>query len=39
MGKFPKPHLFKITNQSKLIYKVWPSKGEGTENAINAIKL
>ena len=39
MGKFPKPHLFKITNQSKPIYKVWPSKGEGTENAINAIKL
>ena len=33
MGKFPKPHLFKITNQSKPIYKVWPSKGEGTENA------
>ena len=23
MGKFPKPHLFKNTNQSKPIYKVW----------------
>ena len=39
MGKFPSPHLFKITIQSKPLYKVWPSKGEGTENAINVIKL
>ena len=39
MGKFPWPHLFKITIQSKPLYKVWSSKGEGTENAINAIKL
>ena len=39
MGKFPQPHLFKITIQSKPFYKVWHSKGEGTENAINAIKL
>ena len=33
MGKFPYPHLFKITIQSKPLHKVWPSKGEGTENA------
>ena len=39
MGKFPKPYLFKITIQSKPLYKVWPSKVEGTENAKNAIKL
>ena len=31
MGKFP--HVFEITIQSKPLYKVWSSKGEGTENA------
>ena len=31
MGKFP--HVFEITIQSKPLYKVWASKGEGTENA------
>ena len=25
-------HLFKNTIQSNPLYKVWPSKGEGTEN-------
>ena len=39
MGKFPQPHLFKITIRSKTLYKVWPSKGGATKNAINAIKL
>ena len=39
MNKFPMPYLFKISIQSKPLYKVWPSKGEGTENAINARKL
>ena len=33
MGKIPEPHLFKNTDQSNPRYKVWPSKGEGTENA------
>ena len=33
MAKFPQPHLFKITIQSKPVYKVQPSKGEGTEHA------
>ena len=37
MAKIAWPHLFVNTVQSNPMYKVWPSEGEGTENAINAI--